>query len=202
MQRRLGRTGQTNGNDPEADAKGRAREDSGAPWAGEGRGQPRARGELGEARMPSRGMRVRRKRGEQLLSCQREPLNLPADLLTIVPASYHRAFAFFLRPLSFRPPPLSPSFLPFRHFVSSAPNTTISSSNGWKIGHRCNETMTLLRFCRVFYPFKWNIRIKVKVKVLVQRNVLKCPTSKLKTPRESHVSEIERRIIVEAKNVP
>lgn len=129
MQRRLGRTGQTNGNDPEADAKGRAREDSGAPWAGEGRGQPRARGELGEARMPSRGMRVRRKRGEQLLSCQREPLNLPADLLTIVPASYHRAFAFFLRPLSFRPPPLSPSFLlPFRHFVSSAPNTTISSS--------------------------------------------------------------------------
>lgn len=42
--------------------------------------------------MPSRGMRVHRKRGEQLLSCQREPLNLPADLLTIVPASYHRLF--------------------------------------------------------------------------------------------------------------
>lgn len=31
-------------------------------------------------------MRIHRKRGEQLLSCQREPLNLPADLLTIVPA--------------------------------------------------------------------------------------------------------------------
>lgn len=44
MQRRLGRTGQTNGNDSTADAKGRARprEDSG-PLAGEGRAQPRAR---------------------------------------------------------------------------------------------------------------------------------------------------------------
>lgn len=38
-----------------------------------------------EARIPGRGMRVRRKRGEQLLSCQRRPLNLPANLFTIVP---------------------------------------------------------------------------------------------------------------------
>lgn len=124
MQRRLGRTGQTNGNDSTADAKGRARprEDSG-PLAGEGRGQPRARGWRGASCMPSRGMRVHRKRGEQLLSCQREPLNLPADLLTIVPASYHRAFAFFLRPLS----SLS-LFPPFSSFCSSAPNTTTSFS--------------------------------------------------------------------------
>lgn len=38
-----------------------------------------------EARILGRGMRARRKRGEQLLSCQRWPLNLPADLFTIVP---------------------------------------------------------------------------------------------------------------------
>lgn len=133
MQRRLGRTGQTNGNDSTADAKGRARprEDSG-PLAGEGRGQPRARGWRGASCMPSRGMRVHRKRGEQLLSCQREPLNLPADLLTIVPASYHRAFAFFLRPL------------PLRHFVPR-PRILRLRSRGirWKIGDRCNETISI-----------------------------------------------------------
>lgn len=39
-----------------------------------------------EARILGRGMRARRKRGEQLLSCQRWPLNLPADLFTIVPS--------------------------------------------------------------------------------------------------------------------
>lgn len=67
----------------------------------------------------ARGMRVHRKRGEQLLSCQREPLNLPADLLTIVPASsYHHRFAFFSCPL------VSSPFAP--SFRSSAPNTTIS----------------------------------------------------------------------------
>lgn len=104
----------------------------GAPRAGEGRGGKGTAackgegGELREARMPSRGMRVRRKRGEQLLSCQREPLNLPADLLTIVPASYHHA----LSPFSCVPSPcvrlLSPSLA--ASFCSSAPNTTISLS--------------------------------------------------------------------------
>lgn len=54
-------------------------------------------GALREARIPTRGMRVHRKRGEQLLSCQREPLNLPADLLTIVPAPFRR-FRLFLVP--------------------------------------------------------------------------------------------------------
>lgn len=135
MQRRLGRTGQTNGNDSEArpmQKDERGREKIRGPPGGGGRGRKGTAackgegGELREARMPSRGMRVRRKRGEQLLSCQREPLNLPADLLTIVPASYHHA----LSPFSCVPSPcvrlLSPSLA--ASFCSSAPNTTISLS--------------------------------------------------------------------------
>lgn len=55
-------------------------------------------GFLREARIPAWAAEcagVRRKRGEQLLSCQRRPLNLPADLFTIVARSLRR-----LRPRS------------------------------------------------------------------------------------------------------
>lgn len=174
MQRRLGRTGQTNGNDSTADAKGRARprEDSG-PLAGEGRGQPRARGWRGASCMPSRGMRVHRKRGEQLLSCQREPLNLPADLLTIVPASYHRAFAFFLRPLSslslFVILFLGPEYYDFvlEGFVG---RSAIDVTKRWHS-----------RFYPI--PFKWNMCMKIKVKVKVC-NEETCPTWKRRTSLE------------------
>lgn len=62
-------------------------------------------GSLLKTRIPARGMRVRRKRGEQLLSCQRRPLNLPADLFTIGTRSRRR------RPSRVLPRPTDSAFL-------------------------------------------------------------------------------------------
>lgn len=119
----------------------------------------RARKGRGGARRAclARGMRVHRKRGEQLLSCQLEPLNLPADLLTIVPASsYHHRFAFFSCPLVSAPP------LPV---ISSAPRPRILRFRypGIRCGRfgvaRFANGDACSRFSRVFHRsrFEWNV---------------------------------------------
>lgn len=74
-----------------------------------------------EARIPGRGMRVRRKRGEPaiVLSAAAGPLNLPADLFTIVPPALRSVD----RPCA--PPPRSIPSSRFAPFLSPSSNRSL-----------------------------------------------------------------------------